>query len=86
MKTIILLLFAILSIGCTSVIIKEHEPFPAEPTWSEYTRQPVIRSIKVDNQQNYEISDELLKRTLQMNNYIQRIDKWKTKNVTNHNL
>lgn len=62
-------------------IVSKAPPHPVEPDWQVYTRKPVLRSFTHDDQKNYEVSDEFIKRNLQLQDYADRIKAWKRKNL-----
>lgn len=85
MKSIYCLLLSLCLIGCETTASSDkilvYSPFPIEPEWVLYTRKPVINSYTSDNgDENYVISDELMKKTLQMSDYLEKINNWKTEN------
>ena len=94
MKNIIVLILTItLSMSCSTITqdeisdktviekITSSTPHPIEPEWVTFSRQPVIKSYKVGDVQNYEVSDEFVERSLQLQDYQDRIKKWKRKNL-----
>lgn len=57
------------------------KPHPTQPDWVTFTRKPVIKSYDVDGKKNYEVSDQFIERSLQLQNYKERIDSWKKENL-----
>lgn len=73
-KILILIIPIILS-GCAASNAKITDilqPMPVPPEWQTYTRKPVIE--KVDD--NFVVSDEFVKKSIQQNRYIINIKRW----------
>lgn len=93
MERVITLILCLGLIGCASTpppsngpkdiatIITKATPHPVEPEWKTFTRKPVIKSYTVDGKENYEVSDEFVEKSLQLQDYADRIKKWKLKNL-----
>lgn len=81
---ILLISICFISIGCETTDksdkINVYSPFPIEPNWTNFTRKPVIKSYLDENNKNFIVSDEMVKKSLQMTEYLERIDNWKTSN------
>ena len=84
-KILLTLLTSLFIIGCAAVNVENttprYTPHPIEPEWSQFTRPPVIGEVDRDGNKNFEISDELMKKTLQLDDYATRVKVWKQKNL-----
>ena len=78
----LLLSLAFLIVGCkTSNPNIKYSIFPIEPKWEVYTRLPVIESTNLpDGENNYIVSDELIKKSIQQNRYLEKVKDWRTVN------
>jgi hypothetical protein len=55
--------------------------FPIDPEWQVFTRPPVIESVPGPlGENNFVVSDELVKKTIQQTKYIEKVKSWKIKN------
>lgn len=79
---IIFLLINILFLpSCISLPAGIQTVFPVEPNWQAFTRPPVIENVPgPENQNNFVVSDELVKKTVQQTKYIERVRNWKVVN------
>lgn len=91
MKISILCLFLCFGIvSCSSTdtptpdvvaVVTKPQPHPVEPDWVTFTRKPIIRHYKMEEFENYEVSDQFMERALQLQDYADRIKTWKRKNL-----
>lgn len=67
------------SLSGETVIETRYKPYPAmpvEPTWKQFTRQPVIKKDGND----FVVSDEFVTKAAQEHDYIKRVNEWKKVN------
>lgn len=78
----LLLSLALLMVGCkTSNPNVKYSIFPIEPEWQVYTRLPVVDSTsQPDGENNYIVSDELIKKSIQQTRYLEKVKDWRTVN------
>jgi hypothetical protein len=78
---IIATFFAAMLCSCattsTEPKLSDIQPSPVEPEWVTYTRAPIVATLE-DN--NFAVSDEFVKKSAQQQNYIKKIQTWKTIN------
>jgi hypothetical protein len=75
---ILLILIGCLS-GCVSVSPKYKDifqPMPIAPVWETYTKPPVIKK----EGDNFIVTDEFVKKSLQQKRYLDKVERWKTIN------
>lgn len=73
---------ALLFVGCKTFNQNvKYSIFPIEPKWEVYTRPPIIESTNLpDGKDNFIVSDELIKKSIQQTRYIERVKDWRTIN------
>jgi hypothetical protein len=78
----LLICIALLTVGCkTSNSNIKYSVFPIEPNWEAYTRPPILESTSLpDGKNNYIVSDELIKKSIQQTRYIERVKDWRAIN------
>lgn len=82
MKNILIIISLGCLISCKTVPEKNtYSVFPVEPEWIAYTRQPVIVAVEgPDGEEDFIVTDELVKKAIQQKNYIDKVKKWRTVN------
>lgn len=94
MKRLILLpLLALMLVSCTTATpetssdkevisaVTRATPHPLEPDWVTFTSKPVVKEVKIGDKTGFIVSDEFIERSLQLQDYSDRIKIWKRKNL-----
>jgi hypothetical protein len=58
----------------------KYSVFPVEPEWQGFTRDPIIEAIDGGSETNFIVSDELIKKTIQQTNYLDKVSDWRVMN------
>lgn len=70
---------ALLMVGCASSQPKhsdKYQPMPVEPVWEQFTRAPIVKK----EEDNFIVSDEFVKKSVQQKKYIDKVKRWKVVN------
>lgn len=84
LKSNFLLLFVLSAVfftGCQTVkdmqTLNKTPAMPPEPVWMAYSKDPVVRQLTPNT---YEVTNELVTKSVQQQEYINKVREWKMKN------
>jgi hypothetical protein len=67
--------------NCTTVKEASIPALPVEPEWVSYTRAPIIgKTITDEDDVNFVVTDEFVKKAAQEHRYLNKIKRWKVVN------